>query len=151
MGTIQTASEKTVSRCHSICNCSRCLTNKKKKRGHPSGSRLSEKGLLIGRLCSEETFYQSRSRTTFPFSGPCTVRYRTQKISGSSPCPIDKNLHRSHVFWPTLLWLTARAEAIQTSMGGTVANQIWWFRKPLRWFTVPANCHAKSLFVSKAN
>jgi hypothetical protein len=34
--------------------------------------------------------------------------------------------------------------------GETAANQIWWLCQPLYWFTVPANCHAKSLWLSNS-
>jgi hypothetical protein len=61
---------------------------------HPSGSRHLGQGV-------EDIILNQLPR-------PLSVS-RTQKISGSSPCPINNNNHRHHGFKPTLWWFTARA------------------------------------------
>jgi hypothetical protein len=90
---------------------------------HPSGSRHLGQGV-------EDIILNQLPR-------PLSVS-RTQKISGSSPCPINNNNHRHHGFKPTLWWFTARAGTSPNHLGETVTNQTYWLHQPLCWFTASA-------------
>jgi hypothetical protein len=96
---------------------------------HPSGSRFSIFIALVkmSRASESHNSYDSSSLLVFT-SHPCPL-LRTQKMTGSRPCPrASDNSHGLRV--PAFQWLTAwsvKMESSDPSGVERVANQLGWF------------------------